>query len=222
MIFAAGFGTRMRHLTADRPKPMIPVCDRPLIDHALSLAQEISPEKIVINTHYKAEVLHAHLDQTDVIICHEDADILDTGGGLRNALGHLGTEPVLTMNPDVVWRGANPLSVLLDHWEPSEMDALLCCVPLTRTIGRSAGGDFQMAEDGRLSRGGDLVYGGVQILKTDRLATVPDQVFSLNRIWDQIAAQKRLYAVEYPGFWCDVGTPEGIPLAEELLSRDDI
>ena len=85
MIFAAGFGTRMGALTADRPKPMIPVAGRPLIDHALDLVSDISPQRVVINTHYKAEVLTTHLEGRDVLISHEEDEILDTGGGLKQA-----------------------------------------------------------------------------------------------------------------------------------------
>jgi len=222
MIFAAGFGTRMRHLTADRPKPMIPVAGVPLIDHALDLARAVSPQTIVVNTHYKAEVLHQHLGGQDVAISHEHPDILDTGGGLRNALPMLGRDPVFTVNPDVIWKGPNPLTLLTQNWDPDRMDALLACVPLSRTVGRKGNGDFHTDAEGRVGRGGELVYGGVQILRTDGLHDIEDTAFSLNLLWDKMAAKNRLYAMEYPGFWCDVGTPEGIAQAEELMAQDAI
>ncbi|WP_072506545.1 nucleotidyltransferase family protein [Phaeobacter porticola] len=224
MIFAAGFGTRMRHLTQTQPKPMIPVSGRPLIDRALDMARAVDPSRIVINTHYKAEVLAQYLADTNVQLSHEAPDILDTGGGLRQALPLLGTDagPVFTMNPDVVWAGPNPLSLLMRAWDPDRMDALLACIPIGRTIGRSGGGDFHTDAFGRIGRGGDLVYGGVQLLRTDRLATVAEPVFSLNLLWDQMAQNQRLFALEYHGHWCDVGTPEGIPLAEELIARHEI
>ncbi|MFV1439874.1 MULTISPECIES: nucleotidyltransferase family protein [unclassified Phaeobacter] len=224
MIFAAGFGTRMRHLTADQPKPMIPVAGRPLIDRALDMAREVAPTVIVANSHYKGDILARHLADSEVVISPEQPQILDTGGGLRQALPLLGAPdgPVYTVNPDVVWRGPNPLRLLRAAWDPERMDALLACIPIARTIGRSGGGDFHTDGDGRLQRGGDLVYGGVQLLRTNRLAEIEETVFSLNTLWDLMAQEDRLFALEYPGHWCDVGTPEGIPLAEELIAQDEI
>ena len=102
------------------------------------------------------------------------------------------------------------------------MDALLVCVPSERAVGREGGGDFSSDDDGRAQRGGDLVFGGVQILSPAGLRDIPDRVFSLNQLWNSIAAQNRLYCTEYPGKWCDVGHPEGIPLAETLLRSPDV
>lgn len=217
MMFAAGFGTRMGALTTERPKPLIHVAGRALIDYALDLARAIDAAPIVANAHYRAEMLAAHLAPRGVQITHETPEILDTGGGLRAALPLLGPGPVITMNTDAIWSGPNPLSLLLDHWNPEVMDALLICVPLSRAIGHKGTGDFMRAPDGRIRRGGDLVYGGVQMLKTDGLAEIDAPAFSLNRLWDRMQAQGRLFAHVYPGRWCDVGTPEGIPLAEDLL-----
>ncbi|MFV1591742.1 nucleotidyltransferase family protein [Phaeobacter sp. JH20_36] len=224
MIFAAGFGTRMRHLTADQPKPMIPVAGRPLIDRALDMAREVAPTVIVANSHYKGDILARHLADSEVVISPEQPQILDTGGGLQQALPLLGAPdgPVYTVNPDVVWRGPNPLHLLRAAWNPERMDALLACIPIARTIGRIGVGDFHTDGDGRLQRGGDLVYGGVQLLRTNRLAEIEETVFSLNTLWDLMAQEDRLFALEYPGHWCDVGTPEGIPLAEELIAQDEI
>ncbi|WP_323775545.1 nucleotidyltransferase family protein [Leisingera sp.] len=222
MLFAAGFGTRMRELTRDKPKPTIEVSGRPLIAHALELAQAIRPARIVANLHYKPEPLKAILEPEKVLISLETPEILDTGGGLRQALPLLGDGPVFTMNTDAIWKGPNPLQLAQDAWDPDRMDALLVCVPLERTVGRTGSGDFSADAAGRISRGGNLVYGGVQILKTDGLHQVPEQVFSLNVLWNQMAAENRLFALEYPGRWCDVGHPEGITLAEDLLAADDV
>lgn len=217
MIFAAGFGTRMGQLTQERPKPLIEVAGRTLIDHTLALSAGIPLETTVVNTHYKSEMLAAHLADQAIKISHEE-QILDTGGGLRAALPILGKGPVFTMNSDVIWKGPNPLPLLAQAWNPDQMDALLLCVSLERAVGRKGGGDFSMDAKGRISRTGDLVYTGVQILKTGRLAQIEEDIFSLNLLWNQIMADGRGYAVEYPGQWCDVGHPEGIQLAEELIA----
>jgi len=222
MLFAAGFGTRMKALTRDCPKPLIKVAGRPLIDHTLELAREVSPERIVANLFYMPEMLEAHLSPHNVLLSHESPAILDTGGGLRYALPLLGKGPVFTMNTDVIWTGPNPLKLAQDAWDPQKMDALLVCVPLARAVGRKGAGDFTADSSGRISRGGDLVYGGVQIVKTTGLHLIKETAFSLNTLWNQMHDAGRLFALEYPGHWCDVGYPEGIELAENMLKSHNV
>ncbi len=218
MLFAAGFGTRMGALTKDRPKPLIEVAGRPLIDHALDLVDALRPLRVVANLHYHADQLADHLVGRDVMISREEPRILDTGGGLRAALPQLGSGPVFTLNSDAIWAGPNPLNLLKDQWNPDEMDALLMCVPVGQTLGHSGPGDFTQDRTGRITRGAGLVYGGVQILKPEGLHDIAEDVFSLNVLWDRMLQQKRLFALSYPGGWCDVGRPEGIDLAEGLIA----
>jgi MurNAc alpha-1-phosphate uridylyltransferase len=215
MLFAAGFGTRMGALTARTPKPLIEVAGKPLLDHALALTGGFRTR--VVNAHYLSDQIAAHLAGTDVHLCVEQPEVLDTGGGLRNALPMLGADPVATLNTDAVWTGPNPLELLRLAWRPEQMDALLLCVPLVRAVGRKGGGDFDLLPNGRLTRRGDLVYTGAQIIKTDRLHDMPHGAFSLNLLWNRMADDDRLFGFCYPGRWCDVGHPEGIPLAEEML-----
>ncbi len=222
MLFAAGFGTRMRHLTQDRPKPLIPVAGRPLIDHALALAQAVTPAVIAANLHYRADLLASHLAPKGVTTIIETPEILDTGGGLRNALSVLGDGPVLTMNTDAIWSGPNPLAALIKAWNPNEMDALLMCVPPAQALGHDGGSDFAMDRLGRLTRGSGLIFGGAQIIKTDLLHSIDQPAFSLNLLWDKMLARQRLFGCCYDGQWCDVGHPEGIALAETLLERPDV
>lgn len=222
MIFAAGFGTRMGSLTADRPKPLVTVSGRPLIDHALDQVKAIGPINTVVNTHYKAEMLADHLRFSGVAISHETEKILDTGGGLRKALPLLKSECVFTLNSDAIFQGPSVLAHLQKAWKPQEMDALLLCVPMTRAIGGKGEGDFSANPQGQLSRGGNWVYTGVQIFKTDKLQHISEEVFSLNLVWDQIIAERRAFMLEYPGHWCDVGHPEGITRAEEMIASTNV
>ncbi|MGX0903790.1 MurNAc alpha-1-phosphate uridylyltransferase [Roseovarius sp. MBR-79] len=222
MLFAAGFGTRMGALTATRPKPLVEVAGRALIDHALDLVDAYAPPRTVVNLHYLPEQIRAHLAGRDLLFSHETPEILETGGGLRAALPLLGPGPVVTMNTDAIWRGPNPLTFLAPLWDPARMDALLLCIPPQNAIGHSGAGDFTMAEDGMLSRGPGLVYSGVQIIAPDPLHTVPETRFSLNRVWDRIAENGRLFGVGYPGRWCDVGRPEGLALAEMMLDLGNV
>ena len=250
MLFAAGYGRRMGRLTADRPKPLVPVAGRPLIDHALALAAEAGVTRRAANVHYRPEPLARHLEARGVAVSREDP-ILDTGGGLRAALpllfpgpsagtgpnanagpnaggggrgggGDRPAGPVLTLNTDAVWRGPNPLEALIEGWAaaPPETEALLLCVPLAGALGRGAPGDFALAEGGRLSRGGPLVYTGAQVIDPRALADVPDPVFSLNRVWDAVAARSALRGLVWSGAWCDVGRPEGVALAEAMLAQE--
>lgn len=217
MLFAAGFGTRMKHLTEDRPKPMIEVSGRPLIAHALDLAHEIEPDQIVANLHYKPQMLFEYLEPRGVRAILEEPDILETGGGLKNALPVLGEEPVFTLNTDAVWSGPNPLCLLRDAWDPARMDGLLVCMTQNNAIGHSGQGDFRIAPSGVLTRGAEEIYAGAQVIKTDRLCCIAERTFSLNLLWDMMLAEGRLFGLSYPGKWCDVGHPDGIIAAEKLL-----
>lgn len=213
MVFAAGLGTRMGVLTATRPKPMIPVAGRPLLDHALALVAEAGLRP-VINTHYLADQVADHLAGR-VAISYEPA-LLDTGGGLLAALPLLGPGPVATLNSDAIWTGPNPFATLSAAWDPDRMEALLLLVPLARARERQGGGDFTLTE-GRIHWRGDLVYTGAQFLHPEGLAAIPGPAFSLLRFWDAAIARGTAYGVIHPGLWCDVGRPEGIPAAEALL-----
>ena len=219
MLFAAGKGTRMAPLTDVTPKPLIEVAGRTLLDRALDLARGGGVREVVVNTHHLGDQIKAHLAGMDVAISDESDRLLETGGGLKKALPLLGPGPVVTMNPDVAWRGPNPVAALRAGWNGLAMDALLLLVPADRAGGRVGGGDFALDPQGRLIRGGPLVYGGTQIIRTDRLAGIGDEVFSLNRLWDLMIADGRAFGLIHQGDWCDVGRPDCIPLAEAMLAE---
>jgi N-acetyl-alpha-D-muramate 1-phosphate uridylyltransferase len=220
MIFAAGFGTRMGAMTADRPKPLIPVAGKPLIDHALDVAATAGAPRVVVNTHYRADQLSRHLEGSGALISHEAGEILETGGGLRAALPLLGSGPVAILNSDGIWTGANPLAELAASWDDSRMETLLLLLPVEQTVGHPAKGDFQVDAQGCLSRGmggEDHVYIGASIIDPRRLVEIEAMSFSLNRVWDQMIAAGTAFGLVHQGGWCDVGHPEGIVAAERLL-----
>ncbi len=223
MLFAAGFGKRMGALTLDRPKPLIPVAGRPLIDHALAQVDGAAITRMVVNLHYRGDQLRTHLaDRAGTLFSNEGAMILETGGGLRRALPLLGEGPVLTLNTDAVWTGANPLRQLLAAWRPERMDGLLLLLPVADATGHGGKPDFALSPGGQISRGrgGEShVYLGAQILKTGGLHDIADAVFSLNRLWDRMIAGGRAFGVVHQGGWCDVGVPEGIATAEAMLAQ---
>jgi MurNAc alpha-1-phosphate uridylyltransferase len=224
MIFAAGLGTRMGELTLHRPKPLIEVAGRPLIDHALALVRAAGVPRIVVNTHAHAEQMRAHLAHVapDVLVSHEP-ERLETGGGLKAALPLLGRGPVFTLNADMVWRAENPLETLAAAWTP-DLGALLCLVARGDAIGHAGAGDFFRDPGGRLARRGtaasaDFVYAGAEIIDPVALDGFAAGAFSLNPVWDRLNAEGRLRGVVHRGGWVDVGRPEGIALAEAELVR---
>lgn len=221
MLFAAGFGTRMGDLTREKPKPLISVAGKTLLDHALELASGVKPAPMVVNLHYLGGQIAQHLAGRDIALSWERDEILDTGGGLKAALPLLGPGSVMTLNTDAVWTGQNPLAELLAAWDETRMDALLLLAPPTKVLGHSGRGDFLLDDAGRISRAAGQdgqIYLGAQILRTERLAALPDRVFSLNRVWDMMISDGRAFGLVHDGGWCDVGRPEGIALAERMLS----
>ncbi|MGR3540061.1 MAG: nucleotidyltransferase family protein [Hasllibacter sp.] len=218
MIFAAGFGTRMRPLTDRLPKPLIEVGGRTMLDRALDLAAGAGARRVVVNAHYRAEMIVAHLEGRAAEVVVEDT-ILETGGGLKAALPKLGPGPVLTLNPDGVFAGPNPLSALAGAWARDD-GALLLLAPCGR-VGR-AQGDFAMDGDGRLTRGGDWAYLGAQVLAPHGLDRIDERAFSLNVLWDRLAGEGLLFGLPYEGRWTDVGTPAGIHHAERMLEAGDV
>jgi len=220
MLFAAGLGTRMAPLTDTRPKPLVDVAGRPLLDHALELVTEARVARVVANSHYLSGILSPVLQARGIEISHESS-LLDTGGGLKRALPLLPGAAVMTLNTDAVWTGTGIIDSLRAAWRPERMDALLMLVPVAAAVGHVGAGDFDLDSEGRLSRGTQAVYSGLQIVKAARVEGVRDEVFSLNEVWDSIAGDGRLYGVLHAGGWCDVGRPASIPLAEVMLRETD-
>lgn len=217
MLYAAGLGTRMGVLTRDRPKPLIPVAGRALIDHALTIARAAAIPRIVVNLHYLAGQIRAHLgDAPDLRFSDESAALLETGGGLARALPLLAADPVFTLNTDAAWTGDNPLLNLRRCWR-DDAEGLLLLVPRAAAISHRGQGDFDLDADGRIRRGTRYVYTGAQIIRTRRFAARPVGTYSTNVVWDDMIADGTLHGAVHDGGWCDVGRPESIALAEAML-----
>ena len=232
MVLAAGFGSRMRHLTADRPKPMVVLDGRPMIDHVLDRLESAGVSRVVVNLHYRAAVLEHHLAgraSPQIEFCDERAGILDTGGGVKNALGLglLGETPFIIHNSDSVWleeQDTDNLARLLAAWDGDKMDSLLMLADRGTSLGYDGRGDFALLSDGRVRRrAGDesvpYVFNGVSIAHPRLFADSPDGAFSLNVLWDRALAAGRLYGIPHKGIWMHVGTPEALELAEAEIGR---
>jgi MurNAc alpha-1-phosphate uridylyltransferase len=227
MLMAAGLGKRMRPLTATRPKPLVRVAGQALIDHALDRIEDAGIRRTVVNVHYLADAVEAHLQararQTgaDYPVSDERAKLLETGGGLIHALPLLGDAPFLCANSDNLWINGpgDSIRLLASRWDDAEMDALLLVIPHARATGHRGLGDFHLDPQGRLSRRksgrvAPFVYTGVQIISPRLIQDPPSDVFSTNIFWDRAIAQGRAYGMTHSGLWFDVGTPEAIPLVE--------
>ena len=218
MLFAAGLGTRMRPLTDDLPKPLIPVGGTTLLDHALALTEIPEVTGRVLNVHYRAEQIRKHIVGKSVSISDETDLLRETGGGFKHALPLLKGDPILGMNTDAVWSGPNPIQLLLKAWR-DDMICLLMLVPQNKTFGHTGAGDFNVGADGQLTRGPGPVYTGLQLTRRDVFEGFDEPAFSMNKVWNHAARQGGLFGVLYPGKWCDVGQPDSLPLAATLLSE---
>jgi len=231
VVLAAGLGLRLRPLTLDRPKALVPVAGKPLIDRALDRLAAAGISTAVVNFHYKGNSLKQHLatrKQPKILLSDETAELLETGGGVRKALPLLPAGmPFFVVNSDIVWRDAqrNPLHDLADRWDDATMDALLLMHPTVSAIGYNGMGDYYMAPDGRLERRpstmvAPFLFTGVQILHPRLFADAPTGPFSLNLLYDRAQEAGRLYGLRHSGEWMDVGTPQGLHEAEMALARE--
>lgn len=229
MVLAAGLGTRMRPLTDTLPKPLVVLDGRPLIDHVLDRLQDAGIERCVVNAHYEAGKLISHLEQRAaprLTVSDERGQLLDTGGGVRNALHLLGDGPFIIHNSDSVWIegiGSN-LDRLIRAWDPGRMDSLLLLAAGATSLGYEGRGDFFLGQDGVIRRRGErdyapFVFTGVSIAHPRLFDGAPAGRFSLNTLWDRAIDAGRLYGVRLDGIWMHVGTPEALAEAE-LLIRD--
>jgi N-acetyl-alpha-D-muramate 1-phosphate uridylyltransferase len=227
MIMAAGLGTRMRPLTLDRPKPLVEVAGKALIDHAIDRLKAAGVTSFVVNLHYKAEMLKEHLSHrrdVEILYSDETEGLLGTGGGIVKALEYFDGEPFFVHNSDTIWvegYGA-ALERMKTRWNPDAMDALLLMAPLIHAVGYEGRGDFFMDSVGRLTRvtAGRVTpfaYPGVYIVHPRLFDNSPDGTFSVNILWNRSIEQKRLFGLRLDGIWFHVGTPQAVAEAEKHL-----
>jgi len=228
MVLAAGLGKRMRPLTATRPKPLIEVAGKPLLDHLLERLHAAGVEKAVVNVHYLADAVEAHLAKhahgLDVTISDERGLLLETGGGLVKAAPLIDCDPFLVVNSDNLWIDgpADTLRLLASQWNGDKMDALLLLVPHARAENHGGMGDFHMDRTGRLrrrarNRVAPFVFTGIQMVAKRLLRDAPEGPFSTNRLWDRAIEEGRCFGAVHQGLWFDVGTPTSIKATELIL-----
>jgi N-acetyl-alpha-D-muramate 1-phosphate uridylyltransferase len=229
MVLAAGLGKRMRPLTATRPKPLVEVAGKPLLDHCFERLRAAGVEKAVVNVHYLADAIEAYLKNRvqglEIVVSDEREQLLETGGGLARALPLIDADPFLVVNSDNLWIDGpvDSLRLLAAGWDEARMDGLLLLVPLARAHCHKGQGDFHMNAAGTLrrrKRGGvaPFVFTGVQMVSKRLLdGDLPKGPFSTNLLWDRAIAANRLFGIGHEGLWFDVGAPANIRKTEEIL-----
>ena len=228
MIMAAGKGTRMMPLTADRPKPLVAVAGTALLDHVLDHLRDAGIGKIVINAHYRASQVEDHMADHaadfEVALSDERELLLDTGGGLVRALPLIPNDPFICVNADNWWTndGENAFSRLMSAWDDDAMDVLMLLSPYAEANNTQGQGDFDLDADGRLSRRkpdqqAAYVWTGIQMLSKRLIIDPPSDVFSTNVFWDRAISEGRCYGLVHQGLWFDVGYPDAIAATEAKL-----
>lgn len=228
MILAAGFGTRMRPITETLPKPLIKVGGRTLLDHSLDRLDEEGVKTVIINVHHLGQMIENHLKRrkSPQIVFSREPEILDTGGGIANALPALGEQPFLVVNADIMWLNGphSALQRMAEAWDDSRMDGLLLLHSTVDAYGYAGMGDFNVDPAGVLSPRPErelsaFLFTGIQILHPRLFKDAPAGRFRLNVLYDRAMDAGRLYGVIHDGEWFHVGTPEGLTDAEIYMQE---
>ena len=232
MVFAAGLGARMRPITDTLPKPLVEVAGQTLIDHCLDRFAQNGVEQAIVNVHWLADKIEAHLasrTEPRIIVSDERALLLDQGGGIKRILPLLGEAPFFLCNTDAFWIEGprSNLRRLADLFDPERMDAALLVASTAGAVGVDWPGDFTMSADGRLEtreprRVAPFVYTGVGIIKPQLFADETADVFRLSPYVHDAARKGRLFGLRLDGLWLHVGRPESISEAERAINRSTL
>lgn len=227
LIYAAGLGTRMKDLTLDKPKALLELGSKPLIDHMMDYLEAGGVERFVVNVHHHADILEAHLagQMRQITVSDERSELLETGGGLVKAQHLLPKDtPFIIANSDVIFQdaGTHGVELLNAAWDDEKMDCLLLLVPKENALGHKGAGDFFMDEVGRLSWRGDApsapyVFSGLRLFHPRLMEGRALERFSILDFFHKALANGRLYGVPYSGRWMDVGTREALIDAQQLI-----
>jgi N-acetyl-alpha-D-muramate 1-phosphate uridylyltransferase len=230
MVLAAGRGTRMRPISDTLPKPLVEIGGQTLLDHAIDRLEMIGVERVVVNVHYKAEMIAARLTARDHphIEISEEEELLETGGGVVRALPLLG-ECFFVVNSDVLWLDGvdHALARLVGAFDPAGMDAVLLLQRTVTAVGYEGSGDYFLDPLGVPRRRGEreiapYIFTGIQLLHRRLFDGIAERRFSLNLVYDRAEQMGRLTAIVHDGEWYHVGTPEGLDATRARLSSHRI
>jgi MurNAc alpha-1-phosphate uridylyltransferase len=228
MVLAAGLGTRMKPLTDDRPKALVQVSGRALIDHVLDRLVAGGVKRAVVNVHAFADMLEAHVRRRadiEIVISDERPQLMETGGGIRQARPLLGDAPIVVCNIDSVWEEPNGSAIarLAQNYDPQRTPAKLMLASMDQCLGFDGAGDFFMDDAGVLTLRRDTpsspwAYMGAQIIDPRLVDDEPLEPFSFMRIWKRLEAKGQLFGTPLGGYWMHVGDPQARAQAEARLA----
>ncbi len=230
-ILAAGKGTRLRPYTDTLPKPMVSVWGKPIIEHTLQKLQKSGINKTIINLYYLGDRIKEHFINYDKIklIFSEETDLLDTGGGIKNALHHLSGQPFFVINGDAFWTdgdGEDTFKRLSNYWDDTKMDILILLQPVSKMTVTKGVGDYDLNPDGTAVRNhnqtGTHMFGGIRITKTIIFDDIEDQTFSFLRLMDEAEKKGTLYGLEHDGDWHHISTPQDLDNVNALKHSDTL
>ncbi len=227
MVLAAGLATRMRPLTDETAKPLLRLDGRTLLDHALDRLAEVGVRQVVVNAHWHADRVAAHLAARAApprTVLQREEVLLETGGGVLAALGTLGPGPFYVINGDAFWvNGPHPaLARLAEAFEPATTDCVLLLHRGFQVQADVGLGDFALDKWGVPRRRGErevvpYIYAGAYIASPALLAGMEPGKFSMNRAWDRALAAGRMRAIVHDGLWFHLSTPRDLVEAENVL-----
>jgi N-acetyl-alpha-D-muramate 1-phosphate uridylyltransferase len=226
MVLAAGLGTRLRPISDTVPKPLVEIGGQTLLDHAIDRLALVGVERVVVNAHYKADMVAAQLARRSRprIELSREAELLDTGGGVKQSLPLLG-EWFFVVNADVLWLDSRDyaLARLAAAFDPERMDAVLLLQRTVTAVGYDGNGDYFLDPLGTPRRRGEreiapFLFSGLQLLHRRLFDGIAEPRFSLNRVYDRADGAGRLHAIVHDGEWFHVGTPEGLAATRARLS----
>lgn len=230
IILAGGFGTRMRPLTELRPKPLLPVANRPFLEYQVDLLKRHGAREIVFATNYLAEQIEAHFGDGSSfgVAMHYavESEPLGTGGAIRNAASLVPGARAIVLNGDILTDF--DISALVERHEVASAVGTIALRPVRRphgfgTVVTDEAGKVlgwheptqeekraAAAHTGPLSKETDNINAGIYILESEAVETIPQGVkVSVERetFPALIAKNGTLHAFPLAGYWMDIGSP---------------
>ena len=210
LLLAAGRGERMRPLTDDRPKPLLTVGRESLIERHLRKLEEAGVRDVVVNLHYRGDLIQEALGDGQryglKITYSMEQDLLETGGGAKQALGYLGEAPFIVVSSDIL--------VDFDYRRLLEVDAVINHLVLVRNPEHHRQGDFRLTASGCVRPGNEATFAGIGVITPDLVRNCPKAAFPLRDVLFPAASEGRLTGEIHLGYWSDVGTPERLAAAQ--------